>query len=143
LARRRVAHDGIAPSPPLAGTFAKFKNWLIPICPTIEGLGEPINDDIRGVFDRMLATEPKRSTNESAGRAPSATPPCAPLPIWAHRSLSRFIAKALRAVAEVAVFALAAFVVFGFLHLIVTADPVWFLAALAFGGLIWIGKSRS
>ena len=132
--------EGIAPSQQLAGTFAKFKNLLIPICPTIEGLGEPINDDIRGVFDRMLATEPKRSANESAGRAPSATLPCA---IWAHRSLSRFIAKALRAVAEVAVFALVAFVVFGFLHLIVTADPVWFLAALAFGGLIWIGKSRS
>jgi hypothetical protein len=58
-------------------------------------------------------------------------------------ALPPFLEKGFRAVAEVAFFMLSVFVVLGFLHLIVTADPVWFLAALAFGGLIWFGKSRS
>jgi hypothetical protein len=64
-------------------------------------------------------------------------------PIWPHHSLSRFISEGFRAIAAVAFFMLAVFVVIGFLHLIVTADPVWFLAALVFGGIIWFGKSRS
>jgi hypothetical protein len=58
-------------------------------------------------------------------------------------ALPPFLEKGFRAFAEVAFFMLSVFVVLGFLHLIVTADPVWFLAALAFGGLIWFGKSRS
>lgn len=53
--------EGVAPSKELAGVFAKFKNWLIQIYQTIKGLGAPINDDIRGVFDRMLADEPSRT----------------------------------------------------------------------------------
>jgi len=51
--------EGVAPSKELAGVFAKFKNWLVQIYQTIKGLGAPINDDIRGVFDRMLAEEPQ------------------------------------------------------------------------------------
>jgi uncharacterized membrane protein YfbV (UPF0208 family) len=95
------------------------------------------------VCDKTLATEPHRSANETAGRAPSATPPCALSPIWPRPSVSRLVAEALRALAAIAVFALAAFVVFGFLHLIITANPLWSMAALALGGLIWVGKSRS
>lgn len=53
--------EGIAPSPTLANVFAKFKNWLLSIYQSIKGLGSPINDDIRGVFDRMLAEEPQRT----------------------------------------------------------------------------------
>jgi hypothetical protein len=53
--------EGIAPSQQLAGVFAKFKNWLMNIYQTIKGLGAPISDDIRGVFDRMLAEEPQRT----------------------------------------------------------------------------------
>ncbi len=53
--------EGVAPSKELAGVFAKFKNWLVQIYQTIKGLGAPINDDIRGVFDRMLAEEPSRT----------------------------------------------------------------------------------
>ena len=50
--------EGVAPSAELAGVFGKFKNWLMQIYQTIKGLGKPINADIRGVFDRMLAMEP-------------------------------------------------------------------------------------
>lgn len=53
--------EGVAPSPALAGVFAKFKAWLMKIYATIKGLGAPINEDIRGVFDRMLAQEPRRT----------------------------------------------------------------------------------
>jgi hypothetical protein len=38
----------------LADVFAKFKDWLTRIYQTLQGLGAPINDDIRRVFDRML-----------------------------------------------------------------------------------------
>jgi hypothetical protein len=54
--------EGVAPSVHLAGVFAKFKNWLLQIYQTIKGLGQPINEDIRGVFDRMLSEEPQRVT---------------------------------------------------------------------------------
>lgn len=53
--------EGVAPSPQLAGVFAKVKQWMLNIYQTIKGLGAPINDDIRAVFDRMLAEEPQRT----------------------------------------------------------------------------------
>jgi hypothetical protein len=53
--------EGIAPSPQLAGVFAKVKQWMLNIYQTIKGLGAPISDDIRGVFDRMLAEQPQRT----------------------------------------------------------------------------------
>lgn len=54
--------EGVAPSKELAGVFYRFKQWLLQIYQTIKGLGSLINDDIRGVFDRMLAEEPQRTT---------------------------------------------------------------------------------
>lgn len=53
--------EGVAPSPQLASVFAKFKQWLVQIYQTLKGLGQPISEDIRGVFDRMLAGEPQRT----------------------------------------------------------------------------------
>lgn len=53
--------EGVAPSPGLANVFAKFKNWLTTLYQTLKGLGKPINEDIRSVFDRMLSTEPQRT----------------------------------------------------------------------------------
>jgi hypothetical protein len=53
--------EGVAPSPGLARVFAKFRDWLTTIYQTVKGLGKPINEDVRGVFDRMLATEPQRT----------------------------------------------------------------------------------
>lgn len=59
--------EGTAPSPELAGVFARFKTWLTAIYNVVkgtrvQGLGAPISEDIRQVFDRMLAKEPQRTT---------------------------------------------------------------------------------
>lgn len=51
----RYLMEGHAPSAELAGVFARFRDWLIRIYQTVDRLRAPINDDIRGVFDRMLA----------------------------------------------------------------------------------------
>lgn len=53
--------EGVAPSKELASVFAKFKQWLVAIYQTLKGLGEPISEDIKGVFDRMLVSEPQRT----------------------------------------------------------------------------------
>lgn len=66
----QYVREGIAPSPQLAGVFARFKDWLVSIYQTLKGLGAPINDDIRGVFDRMIAMEPQR-TVVAPERAPT------------------------------------------------------------------------
>ncbi len=53
--------EGVAPSPELAGVFAKFRNWLLSIYQSLKGLGNEISPDIRAVFDRMLEQEPQRT----------------------------------------------------------------------------------
>ena len=53
--------EGVAPSRGLAHVFAQFKNWLTQIYQTIKGLGEPISDDVRRVFDRMLEADPQHT----------------------------------------------------------------------------------
>jgi len=65
----RYMMEGHAPSPALAGVFAKFKAWLTTIYQTVARLRAPITDDIRGVFDRMLA-----APEEAAVIAPEAAP---------------------------------------------------------------------
>jgi N12 class adenine-specific DNA methylase len=57
----RYLREGVAPSQQLAGVFAKFKNWLTSIYQSVKSIGEPISDDVRAVFDRMLTTEPQRT----------------------------------------------------------------------------------
>lgn len=49
--------EGKAPSRSLRKVFAAFRVWLLRIYRTLTGLRVELNDDIRGVFDRMLATE--------------------------------------------------------------------------------------
>lgn len=56
----RYMMEGTAPSRALADVFAKFKAWLTTIYQTVGRLRAPITDDIRRVFDRMLATAPER-----------------------------------------------------------------------------------
>jgi hypothetical protein len=53
--------EGVAPSPELAGVFGKFRDWLLRIYQTLRGLGSEITPEIRGVFDRLLASEPQRT----------------------------------------------------------------------------------
>lgn len=68
----RYMMEGTAPSRALAGVFAKFREWLTAIYQTVAKLRAPITDDIRQVFDRMLATAPERTTI-APERAPPST----------------------------------------------------------------------
>lgn len=49
--------EGKAPSADLRDAFTKFKVWLTNIYRRAKNLDVPINDEIRGVFDRLLATD--------------------------------------------------------------------------------------
>jgi hypothetical protein len=49
--------EGAAPAPHLAAAFATFKNWIIATYRTLLNLGAPLTPEVRGVMDRMLATQ--------------------------------------------------------------------------------------
>ena len=49
--------EGKAPSVALSDTFARFKAWLVSIYRTALALRVEINDDMRGVMDRLIATD--------------------------------------------------------------------------------------
>jgi TPR repeat protein len=49
--------EGRAPSIGLAGVFERFEGWMKEAYPKAEDLNVELDDDIRGVFDRMLATD--------------------------------------------------------------------------------------
>lgn len=49
--------EGKAPSVELRTAFEKFRAWLISVYRRLAGLNVTISDDIRAVFDRMLATD--------------------------------------------------------------------------------------
>ncbi|HXF44860.1 MAG TPA: hypothetical protein VNK91_01960 [Burkholderiaceae bacterium] len=49
--------EGSAPSAGLRSVFAKFRAWLVAIYRTIVRLNVTLTDDVRGVMDRLLATE--------------------------------------------------------------------------------------
>ena len=49
--------EGRAPSAALRQTFARFRAWLVSVYQQVAGLNVEINDDIRSVFDRLVATD--------------------------------------------------------------------------------------
>lgn len=49
--------EGKAPSPELRGMFQRFKAWLTLIYKEISRLNVTLTDDVRGVFDRILASD--------------------------------------------------------------------------------------
>ncbi len=53
----RYLMEGKAPSGALASAFRKFKSWLVRIYRDVAALRVPMSDEIRGVFDRMVASE--------------------------------------------------------------------------------------
>lgn len=59
LARAFEAYllEGKAPSVELQSVFSRFKYWLVNVYRNIRGLNVQLNDEIRGVFDRMLASD--------------------------------------------------------------------------------------
>lgn len=64
--------EGKAPSQELQGPFQRFREWLLSIYKSVKQLDVTINDEIRGVFDRMLAGEDAGKTaQERQGGLPS------------------------------------------------------------------------
>lgn len=53
----RYLAEGDAPSKGLAKAFGQFKDWLVEIYRGLRNYFPNINDEIRGVFDRMLAVD--------------------------------------------------------------------------------------
>jgi hypothetical protein len=49
--------EGKAPSPELANAFERFRRWLMEIYQRVKQLSRPLTPEIRGVFDRMLASD--------------------------------------------------------------------------------------
>jgi len=49
--------EGKAPTDALAEVFAKFKRWIAAVYKAVRSAGVKINPEVRGVYDRMLATE--------------------------------------------------------------------------------------
>lgn len=48
--------EGKSPSPEMQGTFARFRAWMVSVYKSIKALNVELTDEVRGVFDRMLAS---------------------------------------------------------------------------------------
>lgn len=57
--------EGKAPSEELRPAFASFKNWLVQIYRTVRNLNVNLTDEVREVFDRMLASDNEISETET------------------------------------------------------------------------------
>jgi hypothetical protein len=63
--------EGKAPSFSLAAVFSRFKTWLTRLYQSVSTLDVPISDEIRGVFDRLLATDGQiEAAQHSSGLMP-------------------------------------------------------------------------
>ncbi len=62
--------EGVAPSPELKGVFQRFRDWLVELYKSAKSLNVKLNDDIRGVLNRMLADQTRNPSTE-APPAPS------------------------------------------------------------------------
>src|SRR5690606_6995678 len=49
--------EGKAPSPELVSAFARFRAWLLDVYKSLRNLNVALTDDVRGVFDRLIATD--------------------------------------------------------------------------------------
>lgn len=58
--------EGKAPSQELASVFQRFRAWLVSVYKSIKALNVEISDDIRGVFDRLVATDEAIKAAETA-----------------------------------------------------------------------------
>ena len=56
-ANEAYCREGKAPSDTLRGVFERFRVWLSMVYRQVAALDVELNDDIRGVFDRMRATD--------------------------------------------------------------------------------------
>lgn len=60
--------EGRAPSAALRSAFAKFRAWLVAVYRTIVRLNVKLNDDVRAVMDRLLATDEAIAAAEGEGQ---------------------------------------------------------------------------
>lgn len=68
--------EGKAPTPELQSVFSQFKRWLLGIYRTLRNLDVDLTDEVRGVFDRMLASEQEiEAAQQRTGWQPLATTP--------------------------------------------------------------------
>jgi hypothetical protein len=58
--------EGKAPTVELQGAFARFRGWLLSVYRSLTALNVNLTDDVRGVFDRMLATDSDIADVQSA-----------------------------------------------------------------------------
>lgn len=49
--------EGKAPTPELQSVFSQFKQWILGIYRSLQNLDVALTDEVRGVFDRMLASQ--------------------------------------------------------------------------------------
>lgn len=49
--------DGKAPNAEMQGVFSKFRSWLLNVYKSLSNLHVDLTPEVRGVFDRMLATD--------------------------------------------------------------------------------------
>ena len=66
--------EGVAPNEGLRGIFDQFKRWLTSIYRQALDLNVNINDDIRGVFDRLLAQQQGDLVPNSTAPKPDPVP---------------------------------------------------------------------
>lgn len=52
----RYAMEGKAPNQDLQSIFSRFRSWLVQVYKSLKALAVPLNDDVRAVMDRMLAS---------------------------------------------------------------------------------------
>ena len=69
--------EGRAPSAELRGAFEKFRAWMVSVYKKLTGLNVKVSDEMRGVFDRMLASDAeiaraKQEAGQSANVLPTA-----------------------------------------------------------------------
>jgi hypothetical protein len=58
--------EGKAPSADLKAIFQRFRAWLVSVYKSAKAIGSPINDDVRGVMDRLVATSAEIKAAEGA-----------------------------------------------------------------------------
>jgi diguanylate cyclase (GGDEF)-like protein len=58
--------EGNAPTPELTGAFRRFKSWMKAIYKTLTALNVELTDEVRGVFDRLVAGDEAVARAEQA-----------------------------------------------------------------------------
>jgi hypothetical protein len=74
----RYLAEGKAPSEELRSVFQQFRDWLIQIYRSVAAIAEDLPDEIRGVMDRMLASERRDPTPKAKGPPPAEAEPPPP-----------------------------------------------------------------